>query len=148
MASNSISEGMQYKNSQTLGGSGRFIWRVWRNGVLMKTEAIVFEDNVQQSVCNYHTFTHKDERYLIVEQRKDATTNITNKIEEIVASITKRERIDASLYKIFEYYPASTLGRENIVFEIARVDIRDGGPVWSRPCPADYVIIKRHVVLG
>ncbi len=100
------------------------------------------------SVCNYHIFSHGDDRYLVVEQLNDTTTSVTNKIEDILAEIASREHVDLSDFKLFEYYPIETLGPQ-YMWEIAQISINsEGQPIWSRPSKTDFSVIKNQVIPG
>lgn len=100
-----------------------------------------------QSSCNYHVFSNATQNYLVIEQLKQTTTSITNKIEDIVYDVCKRERLNPSDLKIYEYYPTSTLG-SNFAYEIRAVEFNDGTPIWQYATNEAASIIKQKVVPG
>ena len=74
----------------------------------MKKERMQFQGFGMESVCNFHIFHNNEDQFLVVEQVKDTTTSITNRIEEIVPEICSREKLKLNSLKVFEYYPTDT----------------------------------------
>lgn len=113
----------------------------------MKKQRFGFKGNNVQSVCNYHVFQHQGQQYLVIEQLRDTTTSITNRIEYLIADICKAENLQESATSIFEYYPASLLGNQTL-YEVRGVSRTNGEPAWYTPTQGDITTVKTLVVPG
>jgi len=115
--------------------------------VAMKKQRMEFEGFGMKSVCNYHVFDHNDQKYLVIEQLKDTTTSITNRIEALIVDICKMEKLKEPKTKIFEYYPTSTLGGQYL-YETRGVKFLNDDLAWFPPMESDVALIKNLVIPG
>ncbi|MDL0438300.1 hypothetical protein [Stutzerimonas frequens] len=113
----------------------------------MKKQRMEFEGFGMASVCNYHVFDHDDQKYLVIEQLKDTTTSITNRIEVLIVDICKIEKLKEPKTKIFEYYPTSTLGSQ-FLYETRGVKFLNDDLAWFSPMESDVALIKKLVIPG